>query len=215
MYIKVQALPSSLQTALSSLCFARADIEVTASETYSLFAAGGDGYRAFVVVVNLATGESQITRGSWGGGNIHNPQNSVDRDDTARPLPANFAVISGREGGDRPVHASIKVNPATLAPLVTAPTIELSDMEQRVLAWHKSLNSAGRKDAAERFAADRAYGYGKQSDQPRVPQAQTLDEIDAAKVSLAEKGLLKIAKNGAASITTEGKNMVKREWMYL
>lgn len=207
MFVQTKDLPPTLQSALASVHYGRADVEIKASETYTLLALGGSGYRAFVIVVDLASGGSQITRGSWGGSNMFNQQNNVDGDTTERPLPPGFAVIRGREGGDRPVSASISVNPATLAPMIAAPTIELSDIERLVLAWHKGLTSAGRRSEAERFAYDRANGYGRCKDKPRVPQAQTLADIEAAKTSLAAKGLLKIAKNGAASITTEGKNL--------
>lgn len=210
MFAQVKDLPPALQTALASVHYGRSDVEIKASETYTLLALGGSGYRAFVLVVDLSSGACQSTRGSWGGSNMFNPGNNVDGDTTTRPLPPNFAVIHGREGGDRPVSASITVNPATLAPMIAAPIVELTEMERIVLAWHKGLTSAGRKNEAERFAYDRANGYGRCKDQPRVPQARTLADIEAAKQSLAAKGLLKIAANGATSITTAGKNLAGR-----
>jgi len=207
MYAQVKDLPSSLQTVLSSIGYGRADIQILPRESYNLARGSADGCRAFIVAVNLTTGERQITRGSWGGANIYNPQNNVDLDDTERPLPPGFAIVDGSEGGGRPVYASIAVNPVTLAPMLPAPATELTDIERRVLAWHKGLTSAGRKDEAVRFAVSRAEGYGRFKDLPRVPRIQTMAEIEAAKASLTAKGLIKTAKNGATTITTEGKNL--------
>ena len=181
MHTKVSNLPQSVRSALSSFGYARADIAVTASETFSFRSGGSQGRRSFVCVVNLETGDRQTVMGSWGGANMFNPSNAVDLDGTERPILPNMAVIHGSEGES--VYASIEVAPATLAPMLpAAPAID--DRDMRILACYRSLKSGNyRTEALARLKCT---------------------DLDLDR--LAAMGLLKRNKAGATQITTDGKN---------
>lgn len=181
MHTKIENLPTSVRNALSSLGYARADIGVSARESFSLRCASGQGQRAFVCVVNLETGERVVTLGSWGGANMFNPQNAVDLDDELRPILPNMCVIRGSQG--EKVFASIEVAPATLAPMLPAAS-SIDDRDARILACYRSLKSGNyRTEALARLKCT---------------------DLDLDR--LAARGLLKRAKNGATQITTDGKN---------
>jgi hypothetical protein len=184
MYANVRDLPACLRSVLSSVGYAKADVAISPRETVRLSDSGEDGCRSFSAIVNLETGESKLSWGSWGGANVFNPNNGVDLDDTAYPLPANGAVVQGRIGGGRPVHATIVVHPASLAPLLPAKQ-ELTDKQAGILRCFQGLISSYRKEALARLGATDA-------------------DIDA----LVARCLLKRNKAGATAITTEGKNAI-------
>lgn len=209
-YFKVKELPGTLQAALASVGYGRADIGIRTAETYSMRCSGGDGYRAFVVAVNLATGEAQRATGSWGGANMFNPRNPVDLDGQERPLPPGFAVISGHEGGGRPVYASVEVHPSTMAPLLpSAPAAELSALEQTVLEVISGYTSAGRKNEWERMA-ERVLPWTAPYAERQAAAKKMHADIASAQDRLVSLGLVKRAKNGAMTITTEGRNRAVR-----
>lgn len=183
MYIQVSSLPTTLQNALASVGFHRKDISVSAKERYDVACAGGDGMRGFTMAVNLATGEKQISHGSWGGANMFNPNNAVDLDTTSRELPEDFAIVKGHEGGS--VYASVYVHPSNLQKFLPAP-IEISEQERSALRC--CAYKSGYR--AEAFNQAGLGIYGKSN-----PVIQ----------SLAKKGLVKISGTGI-SLTTEGKN---------
>lgn len=182
-YIATKALPATMQNALASVGYHRKDIAVSAKERVSIQCFGGDGYRAFAIILNYATGEHQTLWGSWGGPNAFNPQNRVDTDSQEHEIPVNGAVILGRIGGDQPVSASIYVRPdAITAMLPPAPTV--TDEEKQILAAYRGLKS----------------GPYRQEAIARVKDSAKL--ID----SLVERGFLKRSKNKAIQLTTEGRN---------
>lgn len=181
MHTKIENLPMSVRNALSNLGYARADIGVSAHETFSLRCASGQGQRAFVCIVNIETGERVVKIGSWGGANMFNPQNAVDLDDEERPILPNMVVIRGSQG--ERVHASIEVAAATLAPMLPAAS-GIDERDARILACYRSLKSGNyRTEALARLKC-------------------TEEDL----VRLAALGLLKRARNGATQITTDGKN---------
>lgn len=181
LHAKIQDMPNAIKSALSSVGYTRKDIAVHAAETCCLAAGGGQGRREFAIVVNLATGERKETWGSWGGANMFNPQNAVDLDTRAHPIPSNCVVIQGSVGES--VYASIVALPTTLAPLLPAKA-DTTEKEQRILYAYGSLKSGP---------------YRKQS----LDGCGTLpSDID----SLVARGLLSRNRGGAVQITTEGKN---------
>ncbi len=185
MYVKVKELPTSLQNALSSVGYGRHDIEVKASETYTMSPGlGGNGSRGFTACLNLNTGEWRTVHGAWGGANAF--ETTIDHDTAWRDLPAGIAIISGSEG-HASTYATISVAPATLAALLPQPDHNLTRAQKVVLMGLKTLKSSYRRDEAYRYKV-REHEYNA-----------TLGEL----VSL---GLAKMAKNGATQITTEGKN---------
>lgn len=185
MHIKISDLPQHLQNALNALGYRRADISVEGKDKVTLLDCGSDGRRAFVCIVNLATGERQTTRGSWGGPNMFSPKNSVDNDQNYYPIPKNGAVIKGLEGGQ--VYANVYVAPETIAPMLPAKP-EVTDDEQSILYAYSALKSGPyRKEQIDRV---------KNS-------AQVID-------GMVTKGWLKRNAAGSVQITTDGKNLVRK-----
>jgi len=179
MYVQVRDLPPCVQAALRSVGYSRKDIEITAAETVSLAQMGGEGYRAFGCLVDLATGQYQVKRGSWGGPNIANLKNQIDLDTRPQTLPEGCVYIKGEEGRDKPVSASLRVHPNNLAKL-------LPPKEEVPLGVQKVINAL--RYIGEYRKAQLAKCKPVWSD-----QAVTL-------------GLVKKNKAGALSLTTEGKN---------
>ena len=188
MFVATKDLPATLKDALFALGFNRADIAVTAKETFSAALCANDGCRGFVCLVNLSTGETVSQKGSWGGANPFEAK-IVDRDDARRPLPANFAVILGYEGRGRPTSASITVHPQTIAPgLLAAPAVELTEQQREALLNVSRYKPSYRAEYFERSGLGK---YGAEN--PTV-------------VDLVAAGLLAVNKAGAISMTTAGKN---------
>jgi hypothetical protein len=188
MYFPTKDLPDTLRAALRSVAFNRDSVEISPSETYCVGNGGAafTGNRSYTLAVNLSTGETQLTQGSWGGANpfVHA---QADHDDTQRPLPQGFAIVQGESGG-RGSFARVYVHPSTFAPLLpTGEAIELSPDESLALAAVRSLNSKGRADCFAR-------------------KNWTKDRINETLNSLAAKGLVERNKAGATKITTEGRN---------
>lgn len=182
MHVQVKQLPDSLRDALRAVGYARADIGLRAKASTTLNDYGADGRQAFVVVVNLKTREYKISRGSWGGPNAYCLNNAVDLDQTEYPIPLDGAVIKGSRGNS--VYATIYVHPDALAPLLPAPSSDVSDKEKAILYAYNSLKS----------------GPYRQEELRRVDASQS--DVDA----LIAKGLLKRNAAGSVSITTDGKN---------
>ena len=180
-HVKVKALPDTLQRALQAEGYRREDIAIRACETACLADMGGQGRRGFVTFIDLATGRTKTTNGSWGGSNMFNPRNAVDNDQSEVPIPDNVAVIQGSEGHG-PTFASVLVNPQNMASLLPAPT-EVTDHEKAILTIYATIKGGYRQGELDYIKA-------------------TADEVTA----LVERGLLKRNKAGATQITTEGKN---------
>jgi hypothetical protein len=184
-YTLVSDLPAAIQRALSSVKYGRKDIRVETGEKVSPFGGGQDGYREFVLIVNLSTGEYDGEYGSWGGSNPFNRTNRVDNDTKSYEIPPNFAVIKGSTGGGKPVYAYLTVRPDMVAGWLPAPT-SLNPRQQYIIDVLKGYNPRGRKDEFNRYR--------------RVPPSAA--EFEALK----DKGLVKINKAGSVSLTVEGKN---------
>lgn len=185
-YIAVKELPTTLIGALGSVGYGRSDIEIiTQSSVSSDNSAYGDGYRGYVLWVNILTGEQKRFDGSYGGSNMFS-QTVADDSDQEIPLPINAAIIKGQIGGNHPVSAIIFVGPETLAKLIPEKDGDLTDRQKTIL--HCVNTVRGGKYRLDEFRRGRV----------------TPEEITA----LVEKGYLKQNKAGAISITTEGKNEV-------
>lgn len=105
------------------------------------------------------------------------------------PIPANGAIMEYDTGRNSPfviIHVGPAHPLATLA-LRLGTGEKLDEVERAVLGFYGGLNSAGRKDALSRY---------------RIPRKL----IDIYTKVLAEKGLVKVNKNGAVRITTDGRN---------
>jgi hypothetical protein len=171
-----------------SVLFKRDSCAVEPHEKVSRSGARGDGRRAFVAVVDMSTGQSKIEWGSWGGPNMFNPRNAVDMDRASYPIPPNVAVVEGSIGTK--TYATVSVRPDAIVALLPAgPSV--SERDKRILNDYVGLTSQGRKNEWERYPERRP----------------TEAELEA----LAARKLLKRAKNGATSITTEGRNAIAGE----
>ncbi len=187
MFIKTSELPEVITLALSKIAYNKKDIDIQESTTFRCQDSSGNGYRAFMVIVNLTTKESQTTYGSWGGANMFNPRNHVDLDDTLRTIPEDCIIIHGTQGGSKPVSAYINVRPENMVKFITEKA-ELSLLEKKAISIICSYKPSYR--ANEFFRQ----GLGSYN-------------ADGAVVSeLIKKGLVKVTASGALSITTEGKN---------
>lgn len=185
MYIETNKLPCSIKGALKSTGYRRSNIRVSQAETYSLSGVVDNGRRAFVIAVNLETGETKYTYGSWGGANMYNPDNAVDMDSSNKPLPTGFAIIKGTEGNS--IYASVIVHPSNIAKMIPA-KLDATKAEIAALGIIDSIVSAYRKDV---FSRKKLGVYS--TDNPLIQ-------------TLAERGLIKINKAGSIRITTAGKN---------
>ena len=183
MHVETKTLPDSVRESLRSVGYAKADIAVEQVTKVSPFDAGGQGRRAFMVLLDLATGRQEVHRGSWGGGNMFNPQNAVDNDEAAYHIPEGGAVIKGSTGYGG-VCATLYLHPANVAKLLPAPTDELTEQERKIMYAFGCIKP----------------GEYRQSELKRA--GATEPEI----ASLVERGYLKQAANGARQITTKGKN---------
>jgi hypothetical protein len=126
----------------------------------------------------------------------------ADRTMTLEPgiVVIRSSVFQGRDMG-----LTIFMHPATAAPLLPAPIDDITEVEQLVLNYTAHRKSSyGGKDRYEMMVDDRApwRSWSDKAGQP-VP---TREEWNAAKVTLAERGLL----NKAGAITPAGRNAAKR-----
>lgn len=181
MYVPTKALPECVRSRLKKHGYNRQDIAVEAREESVLSSCGSKGNRAYVVAVNLATGQATETLGSWGGANMFNPRNSVDLDHKARAIPPGVVVILGQEGYQP--YATIVVHPDTMAKVLPEPEPELPELERACLSIFDTYIPAARKEYFARA------GIG----------SEIVDR-------LVESGHLARNKAGATRITTKGKN---------
>jgi len=187
----VKDLPSTVQNALRSIGYAKKDIGVNAEEKTSVGDCGCDGRRSFVMLLDLASGESKTMRGSWGGANIFNPRNQVDLDFEDYALPPGGAVIHASEGYGG-VWASLTIHPSNVAKLLPASGSDVSEKDRKILAAIGGLKSGPyRKEALDRLGTTPA-------------------DLD----SLVSRGFLSRNKAGAIAITTAGKNARGNERCY-
>ena len=145
LHTRVRDLPESLQSALLDVGYGRADIELRGSDTFTYQHIANDGERAFTMVVNMATGENRVERGTYGSGS---GANRVDADRTRYPIPPNGAVVQGVTGRGHPVWATILVHPSNLATMLPGP-VELSEAAGKALEIISGCTSKGRIDEFE------------------------------------------------------------------
>ena len=193
-YVKVSELPASLQSALKSVKYGGKDVSVESAETWDAGYAGGQGQKGFCIAVNLHNGEKQITWGSWGGANMFNPTNAVDLDRTPKPMVEGLAIIHGAIGYPR-TYAWISIHPDNAQKLLPETTDNgLSRFERAALSLISGIKSSYRAQEWTRG------GYK----QPALPGKYSPD--NPLILSLVEKGLLKMNKARAISVTTAGRN---------
>lgn len=188
MHLEVTDLPGPVRRAVKACGKARGTVAMEpATKVYPYPA--DKGCRSVAVAVDLATGDtSHVALGSWGG---VNPFESKGLDRGPVEVPPGFAVVSGQTGYR--TYLTITVHPDSLAPLLPDGGPELTPDEQRVLDVHCAYNSRGRRDYFDR---------------------NPVENLEDIKRSLADKGLLKVARNGAATVTAKGRNARSGEHWY-
>ena len=184
-HVSVRELPRSIQDALRAVGYHRQDVGIEASERVHATSCGWGGRRAYFAIVNLETGERNISQGSWGG---PNPYESPAVDQIHQPpveIPPNGAAIKGYEssGPGYPCTATIYVRPETLAPMLP-PAEEITAEELGCLYCYSAIRpGAYRTEYLARY---------------RV-RPETIDD-------LVRRGYLERNRGGATKITTKGKN---------
>lgn len=183
MWVPVSDLPDSVRRALHDVGYGRQDIEVVPATTVRPGSVGSEGRRAFVTILNLATGQSRTAYGSWGGPNMFDRDNPVDNDSTTYPLPEVGAVVTGSTGYPR-TFARVHVHPAATGRMIPGPVEEVTPQDRQALYCHKAIKGgAYRRDELRR----------------RRVQPETINRLVA-------RGLLARNRAGAVSITTAGRN---------
>lgn len=184
MYASVNDLPNVVRSAMEIVGYHRKDIEVKFVDETTFASAYGKGYCAYLVSMNLATGvKSAVSYGSWGGSNPFESK-AIDDCDESLPIPINCAVLSGNQGGGRPVSGILYVSTANAASLLPSKE-ETTEREEIILAIMKGLKASYRKEEYNRQGLE--------------VTEQTFSELQA-------KGLVKINRAGSVSLTTKGKN---------
>lgn len=191
-YVGPNQLPEMVLSAMRAEgCPVRSSIRVYVSETASMAAPSGDGCRGFTTLIDLDTGATRTVHGSWGGGNpfARGEHDSADHDTTPRPLPPNGCIVKGYIGGSSGGSASVTIHPSRAAKLLPEQG-SVSERDRLLLGVYAGLNSRGRKEHFDRHPS-------------HVP---TTGELE----SLASRGFIKLAKNGAVTITADGRNNASR-----
>ena len=187
-YVKLNTLPESVRSALRDLGYAKADIEIKASESVSVGSGGSQGRRSFFALLSLDGHTAhRISYGDWGGSNPFSCK-QVDNDFSSHTILPGFAVITGSEASKTAVFATLHVHPSNLTPFLPI-TTPLSDKDKVILRSFKNLTSAGRKNEWTIYNPE---------------SAPTPEDL----ASLVARKLLKVNKAGSYSITTDGKNAV-------
>lgn len=188
-WVAFKELPDGIQKGLKQIGYRRPDVEVIPSTTYTI--GGGspfEGNRSHTVAVNLATGQTKVETGNWGGRNPFEHK-QVDWDEETRQLPPNSAVIKGESGG-RGAFARVYIHPSNLAALLpSGDEEELPEIELKAL--NAIVGLKGGPYRSEAFARHRLGPY--HPDNPVIK-------------SLAAKGLIKVQRNGIMA-TPKGKTV--------
>lgn len=189
MFIKTKDLPLVVQSVLANHGFHKQDIKVEVTETFDCFCSGSEGSRGYVSIIDLSDNSVREFEGSWGGANMFNPHNRVDKDQNEYPMLENLMVIKGTEGYVKT--ASVLVHPSNMAKMIpSSDTVEMSYEETVALNIINSHVTRGRVDEFHRI------GFGHYSTNNKLV------------CSLKDKGMVKFVGNGV-QLTLEGKNFVE------
>lgn len=184
MWIETRELPQSVRATLERVGYGRRDVEVRVVRELVMSSAGSDGRRAFVLMVNLSTGEVGGEYGSWGGENMFSPRNPVDRDRKAYQLPPNGVVVLGSQGYPQ-TFCTLYVSPDVLDRTMLAPAAEELTKEEL--------------DGIYAHACVKGGAYRRDELRRRGVSAETL-------AGLVRRGYLSENRAGARQVTTAGRN---------
>jgi|TARA_Y100000310_G_scaffold335318_1_gene416993 hypothetical protein len=189
MHVKLSDLPAHVSAALKRAGHTRRDIELTPASTVDSPCAG-DGIRAVVAAIDLATGRSEVRAGSWGGTNPFEKRGADYM--RSMPVPQGAAVYLGYQGGRLSGFGRLAVNPADMSGLALPGPVGLTDDERAALYVMRARKPAYRAEWLAK-ATQRRVSYS--ADDPTF-------------AGLASKGLVKISKSKSMRITTDGKNAI-------
>jgi hypothetical protein len=184
MWIETSQLPEAVRTALARVSYGRRDVEVRIARDLVMSSASSRGRRAFVLVVNLSTGEVDGRYGSWGGENPFCPTNPVDRDQKAYRLPPNGVVVLGSQG-----------YPQTFLTLYVSPDL----MDKTMLPPAAEELTREELDGIYAHACVKGGAYRREELRRRGVRAETLAD-------LVRRGYLSENRAGARQVTTAGRN---------
>ena len=198
-HVSVDELPLGVKKALKAIRYNRRDIALTKGNSYSpsMASSYGDGYRGYLLVVDIHRGIKERMTGSWGGQNMFTK--STEDDTSKKPIPNNCVVIYGNEGAR--LSATILAPPDMIEEFEDEDDgqegewddpIDLTDKEMAALNIIGGIKSGYRQDE---FNRERLGLYG-----PGNPLIE----------SLAKKGMVKITKRGVM-ITIVGRESWR--WM--
>lgn len=184
MWIETRELPEAVRVALERVSYGRKDVEVRVTRDLVMSSAGSKGRRAFVLMVNLSTGEVDGQYGSWGGENMFNPRNPVDRDSRAYQLPPNGVVVLGSQG-----------YPQTFLTLYVSPDL----IDRTMLPAAAEELTKEELDGVYAHACIKGGAYRREELRRRNVRAETVD-------GLVSRGYLSENRAGARQVTTAGRN---------
>jgi hypothetical protein len=142
MYAKVTDLTPSIQSALNTLGYHKADIQVEGKETVDISGCANDGMRCYYALVALdGSIDTTISYGSWGGQNMFEVKRP-DVDQSQHTMLPGVAVIVGTSGG-RGNFAHIVLHPSNIAALLPA-LAEITPEQKSVLESYATLKPAYR-----------------------------------------------------------------------
>lgn len=184
MWIETKSLPDSVRDVLARVSYGRRDVEVRVAETLVMSGVGSKGRRAFVAMVDLATGRSDVTYGSWGGPNPFVPDNAVDRDHGAYRLPDTAVIVLGSQGYPQ-TFLTLHVSPV-LVPKMLPAAGEVPPTREEL-------------DALYAHGCIKGGAYRREELRRRGVRPETVADLVA-------RGLLSENRAGARMITTAGRN---------
>lgn len=181
MYVTTDTLPTVIRRALADVDYHKRDIEVRHEDTCHISGAGGDGARAFVILIDLHRQRYETHWGSWGGANMFNRDNPVDTDDHAYLIPDGSVIVTGVVWS-HPTHATIHASRSSSLLPITAGEVDKATLDC-LYAYGCIKGGQYRRDELAR----------------RRVSEQTVQ-------ACVDQGFIKVNRGGAGQITTAGRN---------
>lgn len=137
MHVSLKDLTPSLQSALNTLGYHKADISIEASETVDISGCASDGMRCYYAIVALdGSIDTEIHYGSWGGQNMFEVKRP-DVDQSQHTMLPGVAVITGTSGGQGNF-AHITLHPSNIATMLPAKT-DITAEQKSILEAYATL----------------------------------------------------------------------------
>ena len=189
--LSVSELPSTLKNAVRQILGQNATIEIVPTTAVNTMSGPCfEGNRQVAIGINIETGKTQVTKGSYSGNPYCGGQQKSGIDDAGTiPLNQNTALVYGETGG-RGKFVKLYVHPTLIDSMALPEAPTLTEDQLCMLYCVKRFKPAGRRDSVERNSLG---VYNKDN--------SIILELVAAK-------LAKINKAGSISLTPKGKSLV-------